>query len=65
MIPVLWHIVVKAADGKPEGGLLLIGQPREGGCSTARLPKGKKDTYSDLKLSGFEYNGINVLFLSF
>ena len=34
MIPGLWHVVVKAADGKPEG--LPIGQPGEGGCSTAR-----------------------------
>ena len=53
MIPGLWHIVVKAANGRPERGL---GQPRERGCSTARLPKGKMNTYmySNLKLSGFE-----------
>ena len=46
--------MVKAADGRPVG--LLIGQPREGGCFSARLPTGKLNTSStlSLQLSGFE-----------
>ena len=48
---IVW-LRLQMADLKE--AMLLIGQSREGGCSTAQLPKGKKNICSSLHLSGFK-----------